>query len=293
METTQPLDLSLEQLAEAMTHCFEGYVMPAHFTAPMAATMIRVDAIDLASSLIAREGDEIIGAALISRRGRVCRVAAMAVAMSARRTGVGKAILTRAIEEARGRGEVEMQLEVIEQNPPAIELYKQLGFQIVHRLIGFEGMLPDAGEAVQPALIGKPEKPPKKKPPATTLKDSTFAEVAAALRKRGPLATSWSLSPATVEQLSGPSRAVRCGEVFAMIGLAGEDVVSCRALGFAKEPSREAIKIFLAAVAHEYPGKKFFIPAFFPEPEYKDAFEDSGLKIGDISQFQMSLKLGA
>jgi len=132
----------------------------------------------------------------------------MAVAKSARRQGVGKAILAKAIEEAKARNETEMILEVIEQNPPAIELYKQVGFQIQHRLLGFEMMLPDPNAVNQPTLIGKAEKTPKKKQ-ANRLKECTFSDIAGALRKRGPLATSWSMAPASVEQFAGPSRPVK------------------------------------------------------------------------------------
>jgi ribosomal protein S18 acetylase RimI-like enzyme len=290
MLLTPPLDLSLTQLADALTHCFEGYILPAHFTPALVASMIRIDGIDLASSVVARNENDIVGVALIARRGKACRVAAMAVAKSARRHGVGKSILAKAIEDAKARNETEMFLEVIEQNPPAIELYKQVGFKIQHRLLGFEMMLADPNAVDQPTLIGKAEKPAKKKP-ASALKDSTFPEIAGALRKRGPLATSWSIAPASIEQLSGPSRPTKCGEVLAVITPTGEDTIVGRAIAFAKEPLADAIKAWISAMANDFPGKKLFIPAFFPEPEYKDAMCGAGLSIADISQFQMSLEL--
>lgn len=294
MTIDNALDISLNSLAEAMTHCFEGYIMPAHFTGAMEANMIRVDGIDLSCSLIAKMDDEIVGTALIARRGKHCRVAAMAVAKSSRRKGVGRALLMRSIEEAKTRGEEQMILEVIEQNPPAIELYKSIGFEIQHRLIGFEGVLKNGDEVLQPSLIGAPSKAKKTaKPPVSVLKESSFPEVAGAIRRRGFLASSWSMSPATVEQLSGPSRPVRCGQVYAVVALSGEDVVFCRTLGFAKEPSKEAVRPWIDAMAHAYPGKKLYIPAFFPEPEYGPAFEGSGLEIGAITQFQMALDLTA
>ena len=51
------------------------------------------------------------------------------------------------------------------------------------------------------------------------------------------------------------------------------------------------LSTWIAAMATEYTGKKLFIPAFFPEPEYGDAFVDSGLKVAEISQFQMAIQL--
>jgi GNAT superfamily N-acetyltransferase len=292
MTIESPLNLSIEALAEALTHCFEGYIMPAHFTGLLLANMVRVEAIDLSCSLIASEGDGPVAIALIARRGKRARVAAMAVAPLARRKGVGKALMLRAIEDARKRGEEELILEVIEQNPAAIELYKQVGFEIQHRLIGFEGILREESEVLQPALIGPTKKTAKKsRAVKPVIKECSFSDVANALRQRGFLASSWSMSPATTEQLSGPSRAVKCGEIYAVIGVSGEEVVSCRTLGFAKSPSKDAIRMWLLAMAHEYAGKKLYIPAFFPEPEYAEAFADSGLKVGAITQFQMALSL--
>lgn len=287
------LDLSINRLAEAMTHCFEGYIVPAQFTGPLEASMIRLDGVDLASSIIARNGADIVGTALIARRGKRSRIAAMAVAKAARRQGVGVLMLEKAIAAAKERGEEQIILEVIEQNPAAIALYEKVGFEIQHRLIGFEGYLRKKEEELQPALIGAPAAKTvrRSRVAAAILKDCSFSDVAAALRARGFLASSWSMAPATIEQLSNPTRAVKCGEVFAVLGVPSDEVIACRCLAFAKAPSREAVRIWIDAMANAYNGKKLYIPAFFPEPEYKAAFEGSGLEVGGISQFQMALDL--
>jgi len=284
------LSLSLNDLAEGLTHCFEGYIMPAHFTGALVASMVRLDAVDISSSLVGRDEQGILGIVLVARRGNISRIAAMAVAKSARRKGVGRELMLRAIEDAKARGEELVVLEVIEQNPAAIELYKQIGFETQHRLVGFEGQLEQSAEVSQPVLLG-PQPKPAKKATKPKLKECSFSEVASALRQRGFLASSWSMSPATVEQLTIPSRAVKCGDVLAVVGLSGDEIVACRSLAFSKAPSREAVRSWISAMACEYTGKKLYIPAFFPEPEYGDAFVDSGLRVGEISQFQMALKL--
>ena len=292
MELENILDLSVNELAATLTHCFEGYIMPANFIGAHVSAMLRAEAVDLASSMIAKDDSgEIVGVELIARRGKIARVAAMAVVKSARRQGVGKALLERAIADAKQRGEEQLVLEVIEQNPAAIELYKQVGMEIQHRLVGFQGVLKKDEGVLQPALLGPETKPIKKPAIREKLRDCALADVASVLRARGPMASSWSMSPATTEQLASPSRGVRCGDVFAVIALSGEDVVGCRTLGFAKGPSREAANRWIRAMANEFDGKKLFIPAFFPEHEYRDAFAESGLEIADISQFQMALRL--
>lgn len=286
------LDLSVNELAETLTHCFEGYIMPANFTGALVSGMLRAEAADLAASLIAKDDEgNIAGVELIARRGKVARVAAMAVAKSARRQGVGKALLERAISDAKQRGEQRLVLEVIEQNPAAIELYKSVGMSIEHRLVGFQGILKKDDGVLQPALLGPETKPFKKTAVREKLRECTFADVSAALRLRGSMASSWSMSPATTEQLAGPGRPVRCGDVFAVIALSGEEVVACRTLAFAKGPSYESASKWLRAMANEFDGRKLFMPAFFPEHEYRDVFVESGLEIADISQFQMALPL--
>ncbi|MEM4468572.1 MAG: ribosomal protein S18-alanine N-acetyltransferase [Candidatus Nezhaarchaeales archaeon] len=61
-------------------------------------------------------------------------VISIAVLPHARQKGIGKALLSRAIEAVRKRGVKEVYLEVRVSNTPAINLYHKLGFKIVRRV---------------------------------------------------------------------------------------------------------------------------------------------------------------
>lgn len=61
----------------------------------------------------------------------------IAVSPAHRRLGVGRAIVTRLIEQARGAGGLFLSLEVRPSNAPAIRLYEQLGFSLAGRRRNF------------------------------------------------------------------------------------------------------------------------------------------------------------
>ena len=57
-----------------------------------------------------------------------CWVEDVYVARSARRTGIGEALVTLAIERAAARGCRRIELDTNEDNEPALALYRRLGF---------------------------------------------------------------------------------------------------------------------------------------------------------------------
>ncbi|MEM0233178.1 MAG: ribosomal protein S18-alanine N-acetyltransferase [Candidatus Nezhaarchaeales archaeon] len=61
-------------------------------------------------------------------------VISIAVLPHARQRGIGKALLSRAIEAVKRRGVREVYLEVRVSNAPAINLYHKLGFKIMRRV---------------------------------------------------------------------------------------------------------------------------------------------------------------
>ena len=274
-----PVHLSLEDLAVGLNACFEGYVVPAQFSAALLSNMIRVEAVDLASSYVAVDSGGVVGAALIAKRDRNSRVAAMGVAKRARRQGLGRHLMLRAIEDAKTRVDTCLSLEVIEQNPPAIALYESVGFKKEFRLVGFNIKL----ESLPPK---DPEKLFQ-----DDLETVPLTAVAQAVRGRGYKAASWSMSAATIEQLAAPSTGVHCGGAFAVVAIAGEEFVGCRSMAFAPKPNVKAAKAWLVAMGRAYGGRTLRMPAFFPEPEFKKVMLDAGMQLDEISQFQMRLDI--
>jgi ribosomal-protein-alanine acetyltransferase len=80
--------------------------------------------------LVAEDGGVAGYAGLFAPRGaREADIQTIAVAPQARRRGLGRALMTALIDEARARGARQLFLEVREDNPGAQTLYGALGFE--------------------------------------------------------------------------------------------------------------------------------------------------------------------
>ncbi|MEM8933316.1 MAG: N-acetyltransferase [Acidobacteriota bacterium] len=131
------LDFPLDVLADVFTRGFEGYFVPIREQAESLAARLRLDSIDLALSRVAMLDDCPAGVVYVGVRGHQCRIAGMGVATEARRQGLGRRLMDEAITASRDAGLRQMVLEVIEQNEPAFALYRDLGFTIERRLVGY------------------------------------------------------------------------------------------------------------------------------------------------------------
>jgi ribosomal protein S18 acetylase RimI-like enzyme len=131
------IEFTAAQLADAMNVCFEGYIMTFTLEAQTFERRFRAEGLDTISSVIMKSGGEFAAICLIARQGWTSRVAAMAIAPEFRRKGVGQQLMNKVIEEAKTRGDRQLLLEVIEQNPPAIALYESVGLTKKRRLIGY------------------------------------------------------------------------------------------------------------------------------------------------------------
>ena len=118
--------LSVAELAELFTAGYEGYFVPLHVDE--AAMRYFVDAwdLDLARSRV----EPGVGVALLGVRGDRGWVGGLGVVPSARRKGLGRALMEAILADAPPL----VRLEVIEQNEPAIALYESLGFRRVRWL---------------------------------------------------------------------------------------------------------------------------------------------------------------
>ena len=266
-----PLHLSTAQLAEGLSECFQGYLVDLRFTPELVASMIRAESIDLTASLVASSDDQTVAILLVARRGRVSRLAAMAIAPAFRGKGHGKRLLERVVEDARLRGDTHVVLEVLEKNEPAMHLYSAAGFRTRQRLIGFGGLLTiDEYKHAQ-------------------VEECPLTDVAEAVRKMRPNAASWQASAANVEQFSLPTIGVRVGKVFAAVIPVGDSALVCRSLAIPDD--REALGGFCQALAATFPGRTLRVPPYFGESTFRSAAEAAGLTVDPVTQFQMELRL--
>lgn len=268
-------DFGLKATAEVLARGFADYFVPIASTEATLWAMARGDSVDFAASRVAVRAGEPVGVALIARRGWTSRLAGMALVPAARRQGVGRALVEQVIAEARGRGDRQFELEVIEQNEPAVKLYEATGFQRRRRLVGFAGR---AGPA-------DPENR------AADLREVDGRLVAARLAAAQPADWPWQLSAETIAQLTPPHVAFEQAGAWVVLTNPAAAPVTVRALvtesgGWADGRAERLLR----AVAARYPDRDFRIGALWPE-EVSAVFGSVGWARQSLSQWQMGLAL--
>jgi len=134
--------LPLEELRESFVLGYSDYIVPVDASPEAFAAHIHHNDIDLSRSMAAVENGEVIGLAMAGIRGERAWLGGMAVVPGSRGKGVGDALLGRYIENLRAEGIRTIQLEVIEGNQPARELYIKKGFRDRGMLHCLQGSAP-------------------------------------------------------------------------------------------------------------------------------------------------------
>ena len=259
-------------LADLMTRSFEAYFVPINITDTVMHTMIRRDGIDLTASRVLMKDDEPVGLAMIARRGWTSRLAAMGVTINARSGGVGTWAMEQLIEEAKGRGDKEMLLEVIEQNTAGVKLYEKVGFTKIRRLVGYK--------LENPQVESDEE-----------LEEMDIRELARLVTYHGLKDLPWQLSGATIMQHTPPSRAFRINDAYCLItNPEATDVAISSVLVKTRSRGAGLSAVLLRALFAKYPGKVWHVSAIYPE-EMGFIFEHVGMVRESLSQWQMSRAL--
>lgn len=115
-----------------------AHVHAAGFEDPWGADAIRdIIAMPGTFGLMAMSGDDIPGFVLARVAGDEAEILTVAVAESHRRRGLGRRLIEAAAAAAIAGGANVLFLEVAEDNPAAIALYRSLGFETVGRRPGY------------------------------------------------------------------------------------------------------------------------------------------------------------
>jgi len=235
--------------------------------------MLRKDGLDLTASRVLLVDESPCGVALIARRGWTSRLAAMGISINMRGKGAGTWFMRQLFEDACERGEREMVLEVIEQNEPAVALYKRSGFQIVRRLVGFER------SATSPELTieGMP------------LEEIDIRVAAGLISYFGLPDLPWQISGESIAQTNPPARAYKNGPAYAVISNPeAEHVVVWSVLVEPQARGKNLGVQMLKNVIANYPGRTWHVPAIFPE-EFTKLFERVSFQKEELTQWQMRL----
>ena len=212
-------ELPYDDLAKLFECAFASYIVPIRATPSALEMRNRTEHVDLVASQIALSGGAPVALALIARRGRKSRVAAMGVVIEARGSGVAQALLDKIIGDARDRGDDSLVLECIASNERAFRLYRRAGFVTALRLVGWR-----AG-----ALA----------PEAQSIVEVDPAELGRVLARSDDGGLPWQLAPESMAALTAPMRGWTIdGSAFA-VGSVLEQEVALRAVFTRPERRRE------------------------------------------------------
>ena len=267
---------SLSDLVDLLNRGFEKYFIPIHFNTDMFSSMLRKDGIDLTDSRVLIEDGRACGIALIACRSslHISRVAAMGIAKETRGKRAGSYLMKTLIDEACERGDREMVLEVIEQNEPAVKLYRNHGFESVRRLVGYIHREKDT-----------------EKNEGNALHQIELGEMAGLISQLGLPDLPWQLSGESVSQMSPPPHVFREGPAYIVItNPEAEHVVIWSLLVEPQARGNELGTKMLRRVMERYPGRTWHVPALCPE-EFGTVFGKAGFEKENLSQWQMKLEL--
>jgi len=269
-------DYPLPDLVNYLNQGFEHYLIPIQFNVSQFLTMVRKDGIDLTSSRVLVADGNPSGIAMIARRGWTSRLAAMGISSDMRGKGAGTWFMNELVREACEREEREMVLEVIEQNEPAVALYKRSGFDVVRRLVGFERS-PES------------ETSDAKSGDFALLEEIDLRTAGALISHCGLTDLPWQLSGESIAQMTPPARAYKNGQAYAVISNPeAEHVVVWSVLVEPDARGNDLGVKMLRDVIANHADKTWHVPAIFPE-EFTELFERAGFEKEELSQWQMRL----
>lgn len=267
-------ELTAAYAAAAMEHCFQGYLVPFRMTPEAWEQRFRREHLDPWASRVYERGGSPVAVLFVCRRGWTSRVGGMAVAPEARRLGLGRRVMRDAIDQARARRDRALLLEVIEQNTPAVKLYKSLGFRMARRLVGYRW---------EPAAEAS----------ADALREVDPLELARVAHREGEPDLPWMLAAETLSAMTLPARAFALHDhAYALIANPDAETLSLSSLVVPRAHRGQGWGTrMLRALAGAHPGKPWQAVAIVPENLAPRFFARTGWERQGISQFEMELRL--
>lgn len=145
--------VSLTELTQAFNKAFSDYFVPLQLSEEAMAVKLRSESIDLRYSIGAFEDNQLKGFILHGidtwSGRRAVYNAGTGVVPACRGKGLTRQLYATIVPQLKAEGMVEHQLEVIEQNAPAIRVYEKVGFTRTRTLSCFKGKVEGAPD---PAL---------------------------------------------------------------------------------------------------------------------------------------------
>ena len=128
-------EFTLDELTGIYNQTRVDYMVPMPMNAARLAEYISVYDVDLEHSLVALQGDELRGVAMLGVREGRAWITRLGVIPTTRRSGVGEALMVGLLEQAEKLNIQFDMLEVIKNNKPAHTLFLKLGFYEIGELL--------------------------------------------------------------------------------------------------------------------------------------------------------------
>ena len=273
-EIVPAYELSLAEQAAVANKAFAGYIGGwTDLDASTLARFLTLQGSDLLYSRFVRSDAGLVGFGYINRTANILRLSGMGIVPEARGSGAARALIEKLFAEADERGDEAMLLEVIEQNPRAVSLYRRHSFRELGRLTGWRRSA-DAPEPPHATAAGEEVSPLEAlRIPSVT----NYPEIP------------WQISQHAIAKVP-VTRAFRTETVCVVIGDPEARPVRIHA-ALSIDPPRGAVwselRSVLAGVMTRFPNREFFAPAIFPEEFGTHLFEPLGFTREPISQFLM------
>lgn len=263
-------DLPFDAQAEIFNRAFAGYLAGwSDIDASGLTKIVYTQGIDLCYSRFVRSNGEFVGFGYISRTGNFSRLTGMGVVAHARRSGAAGFLISHLLEEAKSRGDGAMALEVFEQNPPALALYRRHGFRELMRLFGWRRR----PHTIDISTVGELEE----------ISLLTAAQI------RGSLDfpdIPWQISRYAVAKLP-EARAYKIENACVIVSNPNVTPTRVYALLNASADSGAALRNVLAAVLKRFSANEFFAREVFPDQFGAEIFEPLGFARGPFNQILM------
>jgi ribosomal protein S18 acetylase RimI-like enzyme len=126
---------TVEELTEAYNQTRVDYMVPMPMNAARLAEYIHVYDIDMDRSLVALEGNQILGLGMLAVRNRRSWITRLGLVAESRGKGIGQAVMEGLLANSEALEIPKIMLEVIKGNTPAHNLFKKLGFEDTGELL--------------------------------------------------------------------------------------------------------------------------------------------------------------
>ena len=129
IELVKASSYSIEELTESYNQTRVDYMVPMPMNAARLAEYIHIYDIDLEQSLVALDGEQMLGLGMLAVRKGRSWITRLGLVANTRGKGIGRKVMEGLLANSEALSIPLTMLEVIKGNEPAHNLFRSLGFE--------------------------------------------------------------------------------------------------------------------------------------------------------------------